>query len=61
MRIDPGDWLFGDMDGVVVIPAAQVDEVLRKAEEIGGIEDIVRAEIAGGADVKAVFDKYGRL
>jgi 4-hydroxy-4-methyl-2-oxoglutarate aldolase len=61
VRVDPGDWLFGDMDGVVVIPARHVGEVLTRAEEIGGIEDIVRREVAGGADVKAVFDKYGRL
>lgn len=61
VRVNPGDWLFGDMDGVVVIPAAQVDEVLRKAESIGGIEDQVREEIRNGADVTEVFEKYGRL
>jgi regulator of RNase E activity RraA len=61
IRVNPGDWLFGDMDGVVVIPADRLDEVLAKAEEIGGIEDTVREEIRNGADVKAVFDKYRRL
>jgi 4-hydroxy-4-methyl-2-oxoglutarate aldolase len=61
IRINPGDWLFGDMDGVVVIPADRVDEVLAKSEEIGGIEDTVREEVRNGADVKDVFDKYGRL
>jgi len=61
VRVNPGDWLFGDMDGVVVIPVDRVDEVLAKAEEISGIEDTVRDEIRAGADVKAVFDKYGRL
>jgi regulator of RNase E activity RraA len=61
VRIDPGDWLFGDMDGVVVIPAAAVKDVLARAEAVGALEDTVRAEIAAGADVKAVFDKYGRL
>lgn len=61
VRVNPGDWLFGDMDGVVVIPARQIDEVLRKAESIGGIEDQVREEIRNGADVTEVFEKYGRL
>lgn len=61
VRVNPGDWLFGDMDGVLAIPAKQVDEVLRRAEEIGGVEDQLRAEIAAGADVTAVFEKYGRL
>jgi regulator of RNase E activity RraA len=61
IRVEPGDWLFGDMDGVVVIPRDRVDEVLAKAEEVGEIEDAARVEIRDGADVKAVFDKYGRL
>ncbi|HET6469566.1 MAG TPA: hypothetical protein VFG43_14425 [Geminicoccaceae bacterium] len=61
VRVDPGDWLFGDMDGVVVIPAARVQEVLERAEEIGGIEDLAREEIRAGADVADVFAKYGRL
>ena len=33
LRVDSGDWVFGDMDGVVVIPAARVEDVLQKAEE----------------------------
>jgi len=61
VRVNPGDWLFGDMDGVVVIPAKHLDEVLRKAESIGGVEDQVREEIRNGADVTTVFEKYGRL
>jgi 4-hydroxy-4-methyl-2-oxoglutarate aldolase len=61
VRINPGDWLFGDMDGVVVIPADRIDEVLVKAEKMGALEDIVREAVKNGADVKDVFDKYGRL
>ena len=61
VRINPGDWLFGDMDGVVVIPADRIDDVLVKAEKMGALEDIVRDAVRNGADVKDVFDKYGRL
>lgn len=61
IRVNPGDWLFGDMDGVVAIPACNVDEVVRKAEDMGGIEDQVREEIRNGADVTEVFERYGRL
>src|SRR5689334_17224719 len=43
IRVDPGEWLFGDMDGVVVIPAGAVEEVLRRAEAVGGIETAARA------------------
>lgn len=61
VRIVPGDWIFGDMDGVVVIPAKNVEEVVRRAEDMGGIEDLAREEIRNGADVTMVFEKYGRL
>ena len=61
VRINSGDWVFGDMDGVVAIPADRVDEVLEKAEKMGALEDIVREAVRNGADVKDVFDKYGRL
>lgn len=61
VRVNPGDWIFGDMDGVLVIPAALVEEVLRRAEEIGSIEDQVREEIRNGADVTEVFERHGRL
>lgn len=61
VRINPGDWLFGDMDGVVVIPAERIDDVLVRAEKMGAVEDTVREAVRNGADVKDVFDKYGRL
>ena len=34
MYIKPGDVMFGDIDGVVVIPRAIAYEVLLRAEEI---------------------------
>lgn len=59
VRIVPGDWIFGDMDGVVVIPAKNVEEVVRRAEDMGGVESRAREEIRNGADVTMVFEKYG--
>jgi 4-hydroxy-4-methyl-2-oxoglutarate aldolase len=50
VRIVPGDWIFGDMDGVVVIPAKNVEEVVRRAEDMGGVESRAREEIRNGAD-----------
>jgi regulator of RNase E activity RraA len=61
IRVEPGDWVFGDMDGVVIIPKNLLEEVLAKAEEVGEIEDAARIDIRNGIEVKAVFDKYGRL
>jgi 4-hydroxy-4-methyl-2-oxoglutarate aldolase len=61
VRVNPGDWIFGDEDGVLVIPADALDEVLAKSEEAKDIEDKVRTEVQAGAPVIDVYNKYGRL
>jgi regulator of RNase E activity RraA len=42
IRVEPGDWLRGDTDGIVVVPAQVLDEVLAVAEEIAATEDRIR-------------------
>ena len=49
VRVQPGDLLVGDADGVVVIPAGREEEVLSVAQEISESEDRIRAEIAAGS------------
>jgi regulator of RNase E activity RraA len=61
IRVNPGDWLFGDMDGVMVIPADKVEAVLIRAEEVLTIENRSRDEIRAGGDVADIYAKYGRL
>lgn len=61
VRVNPGDWVFGDEDGVLVIPAGALDEVLAKSEEAKSIEDKVREEVRAGVPVIDVYNKYGRL
>jgi len=47
-RVQPGDILRGDTDGVVVIPKEHEDKVLDAAEEIGAAEDAIRNAVRGG-------------
>lgn len=61
VRVDPGDWVFGDMDGVLVIPSDALAEVLTRAEEAKEIESLARAEVQAGVPVSEVYKKYGRL
>lgn len=61
VRVDPGDWLFGDMDGVLVIPRDALEEILAKSEEAKVVEDKVREEVQRGVPVAEVHAKYGRL
>ena len=59
--IHPGDFVFGDVDGVVIIPKDLTVEVLRKTEEIVQREDAMRAELAKGVTVSEVYKKYGKF
>jgi regulator of RNase E activity RraA len=45
VQVNPGDIVFADETGIVVIPAAKKDLVLRKANEIRETEDGRRAQI----------------
>jgi len=45
VQVNPGDIMFADETGIVVIPAAKVALVLLKANEIREAEDSRRAQI----------------
>lgn len=56
MIIKPGDIVFGDIDGVVVVPRSLALEVLQRAEEIRDNEKDIKTWILGGqkaADIAA--------
>jgi regulator of RNase E activity RraA len=52
IRVEPDDWLRGDGDGVVVIPATRIDEVMGVAQEIHDAEERIRAAIAAGTPLR---------
>ncbi len=59
--IETGDLVFGDADGVVVVPKAAEAEVLRLAfEKINGERHSMR-ELHAGAYLRDVYAKYGIL
>jgi len=60
-QIVPGDFIIGDIDGVVVIPQAVAYDVLTEAEEISVLESKMRAELHKGARITEVYKKYGSL
>ncbi len=61
IRICPGDLIFADVDGVVVVPQEIADEAIAKAWEKVQAESKVREELRAGASVVATFEKYGIL
>ncbi|AHE55144.1 RraA family protein [Sphingomonas sanxanigenens] len=61
VTVQPGDLVFGDLDGVIVIPRQHEAEVVeRSLEKVRG-EKLVRKEIEGGMSSTAAFAKYGIL
>jgi 4-hydroxy-4-methyl-2-oxoglutarate aldolase len=59
--VRPGDLVFADFDGVVVIQKEIEDEVLERAGEKAGKESASRAELFAGKTLREVYDKYGVL
>jgi regulator of RNase E activity RraA len=56
--IEPGDLIFGDLDGVVVVPRAIEGDVLEAALVKARGEKVVRKAIEGGMTATAAFAKF---
>lgn len=52
IRVEPGDLLLGDGDGLVVVPAVSADEVLAAAEEIDRAEEAIRTAVDAGTSLR---------
>jgi len=59
--VRPGDWVIGDVDGVVIVPAELAAQAFPKALEKVSGENRVRAELAKGRSARDVFAEYGIL
>ncbi|MBL9215904.1 MAG: RraA family protein [Opitutaceae bacterium] len=59
--VQPGELVFADFDGVVVIPRDVEDEALRLAYEKTARESDSRRDLMRGDSLRTVFDRYGVL
>jgi len=60
VRIDPGDWIIGEADGVIVVPQAIAMEALEKAEKLEYEEEGMRQDVAQGMSFDDAYKKWGR-
>jgi regulator of RNase E activity RraA len=59
--VNPGDFVIGDVDGVVAVPAEAVEKVLNEAERQTATEVKIRADLDAGATLEQVLAKYGHV
>lgn len=59
--VHPGDFVFADYDGVVVVPRSMVKEVVELASDKVRRENSSRAELMQGAYLRDVFARHGVL
>jgi regulator of RNase E activity RraA len=61
VSVAPGDLVVGDIDGVLVVPAAVETEVIERALEKASAENVVRAAIEQGMSATEAFARHGVL
>jgi regulator of RNase E activity RraA len=61
MLVNPGDFIFGDNDGVVIVPKDKTVEILEIAETWFQNEKKSRQAMAEGMDPFEVYNKFGRF
>ncbi|HKI99045.1 MAG TPA: RraA family protein [bacterium] len=59
--VSPGDLVFGDADGVVVIPRNVEEETIRKAVEMADLEREISRALHEGVSIVEIFRRYGTL
>ncbi|MFI3257036.1 MAG: hypothetical protein R3Y36_01920 [Spirochaetales bacterium] len=60
VRIDNGDWIVGDSDGIIVVPKKIMIDALILAEDIESREDGMRTDMRAGMSFEDAFKKWGR-
>ena len=59
VRVNPGDYLLGDWDGVVAIPKERIEQVAEVASQIEQAEDRIRAAVERGERLDAARKTQG--
>ena len=61
VRIEPGDLIFGDANGVVLIPKDRMEEVIGLAERGVREESVTEAGLEKGESASGLFKEFGRF
>jgi 4-hydroxy-4-methyl-2-oxoglutarate aldolase len=61
VAIEPGDYMLGDRDGLLRIPAAIAEDIVTAAERAMVTESKVRTAILAGVDPQEAYIKFGKF
>lgn len=61
VKIRSNDYIFGDIDGVIIIPHEIIHDVLNEAIIASDREKKILRKIKGGLSVKEIFNEYGEF
>jgi regulator of RNase E activity RraA len=59
--IAPGDYMIGDIDGIVIVPRAIAADVTDEVEQVMQTENLVRKAILAGTDPREAYLRYGKF
>lgn len=58
--VESGDLIMGDLDGVVVVPRAQLEEVTARLEQVAAREAEMHAKVAAG-EIRSLLERFPAL
>jgi 4-hydroxy-4-methyl-2-oxoglutarate aldolase len=61
VKIETGDYVLADRDGVVIVPQAIIEQVVNATEEVLQTENLVRKAMLEGVDPVDAYLKYGKF
>jgi 4-hydroxy-4-methyl-2-oxoglutarate aldolase len=61
VMIEPGDYMLGDRDGLIRIPAGIAEDIVTTAERAMVTESKVRTAILAGVDPQEAYIKFGKF
>jgi 4-hydroxy-4-methyl-2-oxoglutarate aldolase len=61
VSVRPGDFILGDEDGVIVIPAEIAEKTLIEAERLTQTEQRIRAELKKGLTLAQALEQFGHV